>query len=40
MTVPTLELYTHGLYTDETFLNAARAAFDDAGHDQKQGNPV
>ncbi len=28
MTVPTLELYTHGLYADDTILNAARAAFD------------
>lgn len=33
MTVPTLELYTHGLYTDETFLNAARAAFDGTAAD-------
>jgi AcrR family transcriptional regulator len=31
MTVPTLELYTHGLYTDDTMLNAARAAFDTDG---------
>lgn len=27
MTVPTLELYTHGLYADDTLLSAARAAF-------------
>src|SRR5690554_5632572 len=27
MTVPTLELYTHGLYTDDTLLDAARTAF-------------
>ena len=35
MTVPTLELYTHGLYSDDTYLNAARAAFGDT----EQGNP-
>lgn len=28
MTIPTLELYTHGLYADDTLLNAAHAAFD------------
>jgi AcrR family transcriptional regulator len=48
MTVPTLELYTHGLYTDETFLNAARAAFEaehntdtdtDTDTDTEHGNP-
>jgi len=26
MTIPTLELYTHGLYADDTMLSAARAA--------------
>ncbi|MHA6693019.1 TetR family transcriptional regulator [Homoserinimonas sp. A520] len=38
MTVPTLELYTHGLYTDDTFLNAARAAFDSTEDNTEQGN--
>ncbi len=28
MTLPTLELYTHGLYTDSTMLEAARAALE------------
>ncbi|MAT17396.1 MAG: TetR family transcriptional regulator [Leifsonia sp.] len=37
MTIPTLELYTHGLYTDDRFLVAARSALastDPAGHDR------
>ena len=31
MTVPTLELYTHGLYADQRLLEAARAALADDG---------
>lgn len=31
MTLPTLELYTHGLYADSRILDAARAAIADAG---------
>lgn len=31
MTLPTLELYTHGMYTDSRILDAARAAIADAG---------
>jgi len=29
LTIPTLELYTHGLYADDSALSAARAAFDE-----------
>lgn len=46
MTLPTLELYTHGLYTDSTVLDAARAALEgtiDTGKtmrsDKGPGNP-
>jgi hypothetical protein len=35
MTVPTLELYTHGLYADDRLLEAARAAL--AGDDATAG---
>lgn len=40
MTIPTLELYTHGLYADDTILNAARAAFDtgDTGDTDNTGD--
>ncbi|HEU4808311.1 MAG TPA: TetR/AcrR family transcriptional regulator, partial [Homoserinimonas sp.] len=37
MTIPTLELYTHGLYADDTLLNAARAALDAT---ENKGNPA
>lgn len=34
MTVPTLELYTHGVYTDDTLLENAEAAWSEAGQPQ------
>lgn len=46
MTIPTLELYTHGLYTDDRFLVAARSALvstDPAGPDRpapSEGEPA
>lgn len=36
MTVPTLELYTHGLYADPRMLDAARAAIADLGDDARE----
>lgn len=46
MSLPTLELYTHGLYTDGRVLDAARAALEGAPHtgtplrsDKGPGNP-
>lgn len=35
MAVPTLELYTHGLYTDGSLLAAARSSLDDRSSDDK-----
>lgn len=39
MTVPTLELYTHGLYADSRILDAARAAIADAGARRAAAHP-
>ncbi|MFI7111457.1 TetR family transcriptional regulator [Nonomuraea sp. NPDC050227] len=34
LALPTLELYTHGLFTDDAALNAARAALDDSPQEE------
>ncbi|MGR0220469.1 TetR family transcriptional regulator [Agromyces sp. ZXT2-6] len=39
MTLPTLELYTHGMYTDSRILDAARAAIADAGAGHASPHP-
>ncbi|MGR2753813.1 TetR family transcriptional regulator [Agromyces arachidis] len=39
LTLPTLELYTHGLYADSRILDAARAAIADAGTGHASTHP-
>ncbi|MER6583037.1 hypothetical protein, partial [Nonomuraea sp. NPDC001023] len=34
LALPTLELYTHGLFTDDAALKAARAALDDSPQEE------